>query len=343
MKNFKVLSLPILLILLILLIDKFFLLEVFHKEFLQTGNQIYYKHREHLIQRLKTDSKKSEKKIILALGDSRAYSYSDLAFFDKPERKNNYSIYNFSAPQAVPAYSLYILEKIVKDDIKIDSIFLSLSPEGFDDNKRLISSPFLRLGSDDEFFLKYYNYIPFEDRYEFLLDKVFTMRKIEFNFSLFWNRFTKKELSQYKKMYNKEFMILDLYKGEQLAYTTFENDIPKLQKDSIRMSNIYFYNYTIHPTQFKFVEEILIITKEKGIQTNLIFPRVYVDYRKNFNKYSIYPNWWNKIVEMANKYNAKSFDFNEESNCDMFYDASHQSTLCYYQQINGMMDVLNKN
>ncbi|MCB1141921.1 MAG: DUF1574 family protein [Leptospiraceae bacterium] len=332
---------PLLFAFLIFLLDKVFLMDYFHSQFLQTGNMIYYRHREDLIEKLRKFQEESSKKIILGLGDSRSYSYSSLAFElnkEKPERMENYTIYNFSAPQAVPAYSLFILEKILEKKVKINTIFLSLSPEGFDDKKRLMSQPFLRLGADDVFFQKYKNLIPEEDQYEYFLDKVFALRKIELNYPLLLNRLKTKKMNQYNKAYNEEMLILNIYNGEQLSYTTYYNDEEKLKKDSLRMGNIYFYNFEIHDTQFQFLEKILSLSKDNDIHVYLIFPRVYQDYRKNFDKYKLYQEWWPRVLGLAENYGMSAVDFNKESTCDLFYDASHQSTICYYEQINYLME-----
>ena len=200
------------------------------------------------------------------MGDSRAYSFSNLAFEKMPHRRNLYDIYNFSGPQAVPAYSLFWLEKFIAAGIVPDHIFLVLSPEGFDDNKGLMHKPFLRLGADEDFIEKYKDQIPLNDLDEYYLDKIFALRKVEIDLKLFISRYSNKEMSEYNPAFNKEMMILNLYNGEQLAYANAVNDEKKLQSDSIRMGNIYFYNFMMHDTQFFFVEKIWEICQKNKIK-----------------------------------------------------------------------------
>lgn len=331
---------PLLLIVSVLLIDKIFTISLFKEKFLQTGNGIYYKHREILYHRL-LNRKEDNKKLILAMGDSRAYSFSNLAFTNdknKRGRENKYDIYNFSGPQAVPAYSLYLLEKMVASKIKIDHIFLVLSPEGFDDSKRLMHKPFLRMGADDEFVKNHKDLIPEEDLEEYYLDQVFAFRKLEFDFKLFLSRYRNKALDQYNPLFNKELLILNLNQGEQLAYTTSVNDVNQLKLDSVRMGNIYFYNYKINDTQFKVLEEILKICKTNNIKIDLLWMKVFPDYSKNFLKYNLYELWWPRIESLANSYNNKTYDFNKIGQCELYYDASHQSSLCYFEYIHFLID-----
>ena len=335
---------PMILIFAILMIDKIFTISLFRERFLQTGNGIYYRHRQILFQRLLA-RKDDSRKVILAMGDSRAYSFSNLAFKNDREnraREKKYDIYNFSGPQAVPAYSLFWLEKMINSKVGIDHVFLVLSPEGFDDSKRLMHKPFLRMGADDEFVSQHLDLIPAEDLEEYYLDKIFTFRKVELDFKLLLSRYKNKEMDQYNPFYNKELIILNLNQGEQLAYTTSVNDTEKLKSDSVRMGNIYFYNYKIHDTQFKVVEEILKLCKENNIKIDLLWMKVFPDYAENFNKYNLYNLWWNRIEKMAGDFGMRAIDFNKVGNCDLYYDASHQSALCYYDYTHYLIDGIEK-
>ncbi len=331
---------PLFLILSIFLLDKIFLLPFFQDRFLQTGNVVYYKHREILFEKLKERNKDS-KKIILGMGDSRAYSFSNLAFIynkEKSDRQNKYDLYNFSGPQAVPAYSLFWLEKMLESGIKIERIFLVLSPEGFDDNKGLMHKPFLRLAASEDFVQQHKDKIPESDLNEYYLDKIFALRKIELDYKLLISRMKTKSMLDYKPLYNPEMIVLNLHNGEQLAYANSVNDPKRLEADSIRMGSIYFYNFQLHETQFYFTEKIVELCSRNQIQIDLLWMKVYPKYRENFKKYDIEANWWNRIEKIANQYNMKTYDFNKIGDCELYYDASHQSAYCYYEYINFLVD-----
>jgi hypothetical protein len=335
---------PIFLILSIFLLDKIFLLPIFQERFLQTGNVVYYRHREILFEKIK-ERKKDSKKIILGMGDSRAYSFSNLAFTknkENPERQKKYDIYNFSGPQAVPAYSLFWIEKMIEEGIKIDRIFLVLSPEGFDDSKSLMHKPFLRLGASESFINQYRDKIPETDLNEYFLDQLFALRKIELDYKLLLQRIKSGNMKEYNPAYNPEMIVLNLYNGEQLAYANSVNDTKRLEADSIRMGNIYFYNFQLHETQFYFTEKILELCSRNQIQIDLLWMKVYPKYRENFTKYDIEAIWWKRIEKIANQYNMKTYDFNKIGDCELYYDASHQSAYCYYEYINFLVDQMEK-
>jgi hypothetical protein len=335
---------PLVLLFSIYFLDKIFSLPFFTDNFVQTGNVVYYKQREILFNKL-LNRKEDNKKLIIAMGDSRAYSFSNLAFKDNTDgknRKDKYDIYNFSGPQAVPAYSLFWLERMIEAGIKIDTIFLVLSPEGFDDNKGLLHKPFLRLGATDDFVNQYKEIIPTNDLDEYYLDKIFALRKIELDYKLLISRFKNKQVNEYDPIFNQEIMILNLYNGEQLAYANVVNDDKKLASDSVRMGNIYFYNYTLHQTQFKFTEKILELCQKNNIKINLLWMKVFPTYRENFTKYNIEKDWWSGVVTLADKYGMKVYDFNKIGNCELYYDASHQSAFCYYEYIHYLIDEMEK-
>ncbi len=343
MKNKLFLYIPLLYILSIFFIDKIFNLDYFKKNFLQTGNAIYYKHREILYEKYKNylaDSQKNPKINIIAMGDSRAYAYSSLGLTG--ERKDKYQIYNFSAPQAVVAYSLYWLERFIQEKTAPNVLFLVLSPEGFDDSKGLMHKPFIRLGASEDFIEKYKDHIPSEDLKEYYIDKMIALRRLELNFKLLLNRLKSNKMKEYTPAYNSEMQLLMLTNGEQLAYTTHVNDVPKLEKESFRMEKVYLNNYTVNDTQFFFLEKFLSIAKENQIPVILIFPKIYPTYLKAFEKMKITTDLLNRFQTLANKYNTPLVNWNESSNCELFYDASHQSTLCFGEQLNFLLDVYEK-
>ncbi|HNE07619.1 MAG TPA: DUF1574 domain-containing protein [Leptospiraceae bacterium] len=332
---------PLLFFLVLIGLDKIFTIDFFKDNFLQTGNIVYYKHRPLLFEKLKSDN--SNKDLFLAFGDSRAYAYSDIAFETDKERKEKYSIYNFSGPQAVPAYTLYWMEKIVKAGIKPKLIFFIVSPKGFDDSKGLMHSPFLRMGADDDFVIRYWKHIPSDDRQEYILDKLVAFRKLEVNYKLFLERVRKGQLKEYDIRYNTELPLLNISKGAQLAYMSFANDIKRLEEDTLRIKSIYLgSNFKQNETQYFFTEKVLEIAKENKIKVFLVWPRVYKTYRLEYDKLKLKESFGKRMETLASKYDMRFFDLNEVSDCDEFYDASHQSVSCYRKIVNYFVDEYEK-
>jgi Protein of unknown function (DUF1574) len=321
MKNSRVfLYYPLFFFIVLLSVDKIFTIDFFKNNFMQTGNIVYYKHRPLLFEKLKAD--KSEKNLLLAFGDSRAYAYSELAFETNKVRKEKYSIYNFSGPQAVPAYTLFWMEKVIA---------ANLHPK------------FLRMGADDDFVLKYWNEIPSDDRQEFLLDKMISFRRLEFNYKLLLERLKSGKLHEYDIRYNSELPLLDISKGSQLAYMSFVNDEKRLESDSLRLKNIYLgSNFKQNDTQYFFTEKVLELAKANNIKVFLIWPRVYKTYRKEYDKLNLKDSFGKRMNDLADKYGMRFYDLNVVSDCDDFYDASHQSVSCYGKIVNFFVDELER-
>lgn len=342
MKNFKerlYLYYPLLFLLLLFLVDKVFTLPFFKKEFLQTGNVVYYRHRELLFEKLQKN-KDQIQKLVVAFGDSRAYPYSALGL--SPERKKEYTVYNFSAPQALPAYTLFWLDRFKEKSLHPELIILVVSPEAFDDAKKLMHVPFLRLGADDAFVQKYGSWISEADRDEYNLDKLMVFRSLDFNYKLFYTRLSTGKLDEYTLANNSELPILNLYNGEQLAYMTLMNNEEKLKKEALRMKNVYLTGYKIYDTQFLFTEEALVRAKEMNSKVILVFPKIYKDYYDSFMKLNFQELVVNRLKAIAEKHGMDFVDLNKESDCDLFYDASHQSVKCFDKQINYLIDIHEK-
>ena len=326
---------PLIYLIILFVLDKLiFTLPFFEKSFIQGGNVVYYRQREILFEKLKNT--KLDKKLILAMGDSRAYPYTELGFNDK--QKKEYTLYNFSLPQAIPATSLFYLEKFYENKIIPKVVFLTVSPEAFNDDFKAMHKPFMRLAASNEFILKYYNQFSKDEMIEFMLDQFIVLRKIELDYKLLLSRFRSGKLNEYLPENNPRIKLLNLGKGEELSYTAFFNDEKKLASDSRRIKQIYFSNYKVHETQFFFLEKFLQLAQEHDTQVILIFPKVYKDYREIYVQEKIDEKVEKRIQALGEKYSAKYLSLDKESNCELFYDASHQSVSCFVDQIQLVMD-----
>ncbi|TGK05593.1 DUF1574 domain-containing protein [Leptospira langatensis] len=332
----KFIYIPFLFLLLVFFADKIFTLDFFQTSFYQEGNPVYYAQRKHLFQRMRSDSSLGKKELALAFGDSRAYPYSSKTL--PSDIAENWTVYNFSGPQAVPAYGFYWFQKILEAGIKPKVVFYVISPEGFDDSKGLLYDPFLRLGADDPFIAKYWGRFSTGDRFDIIKQKLFSIRKVKPGFKLFWNRLTSDKLNLYSPESNHENLILELGNGEQLAYASASNNPSKLEKDALRLKSLYLSGFELGETEFFFVEEFLKLSKENGIKTYLIWPKVYPGYRVGYYELGLEKTWWPRIQELAMKYGASAADMNTLSACDTYYDASHQSVLCILEQSKILMD-----
>ncbi|TGM34245.1 DUF1574 domain-containing protein [Leptospira biflexa] len=331
MKSKPFLFYPVVLFLFIFLVDKIFLLPIFHDEFLQAGNSVFYFQRKVLKERLLRDPDLKEKKLALVFGDSRSYPFSELGI---PEpHKKDWSLYNFSSPQGIPMNSFIQFQEILKSGVTPNFVILSLSPEAFDDSKGFILSPFLRMGCDKNCIETVWEDVPSKEKWYYFLDHVFAIRSVEFNLSLFSSRLKQGKLREYKSAYNQEYQLINFTKGEYLMYGVHENPIEKIKNDTVRIGNLYMRSFVLGKSQLPYVEAFLKLTKEKKIKTLVIWPKVFPGYYSYYEKFQVKEVWWNPIEVMAKQYGSSSLNWNQPNTCDLFNDASHQSALCFVDQM----------
>lgn len=342
MKDKKFLFAPIVFLVVLFAFDKIFLLDFFQTKFIQPGNAIFYHHRKVLMKRmLESDIVKDHSKnIAIALGDSRAYPFSEPGL---PEaEKKNWVVYNFAAPQAVPMYAYMQYERMVDAGFVPDMVYFAVSPEAFDDSKGMIYDPFMRLGMDEKFYKDYADLIPWKARYDYWIGKAFAFKDMQIEFKTFLDRFKSKRMQEYDPDFNEDMMVLNFGKGEYLGYATLSNNEKKLKKDAARIKNIYLSNFQLADTQFIFVEKLLKLAESNGTKVYIVWPRVYDDYRNAYYELGIEKTWWQKIVDLSQAHKATAIDFNKESSCEFFNDASHQSVQCFLEQMDLIFKSYNK-
>nr|WP_244934574.1 DUF1574 domain-containing protein [Leptospira vanthielii] len=322
---------PVVLFLFVFLVDKIFLLPIFHEEFLQAGNSVFYFQRKVLAKRLLTDKEIGEKKLTLVFGDSRSYPFSELGI-PEPYRKD-WTLYNFSSPQGIPMNSYIQLKKLLDSGVKPEFVILSLSPEAFDDNKGFILSPFLRMACDKDCLDIVWKDIPLKEKWKYFLDQLFVIRSVELNLSLFSSRVKQGKLREYKSKYNQEFQLINYTKGEYLIYGVQSNPIEKIKKDTLRIGSLYMSTYSLGESQKPYVEAFLDLTKKNRIKTLVLWPKVYGDYYKYYEKFHIKEVWWDPMESLATSYGAYPLNWNKVGTCDLFNDASHQSAFCFIDQM----------
>lgn len=327
MKTKPFLVYPVFLLILVLALDKIFYLPVFQNSFLQTGNSTFYFHRKLLFEKMVRESKDSPKSLVLVYGDSRSYPYTETGL--PPSAQSNWSLFNFSTPQAVPMYSYQLLRKTLKSGIKPTFVILSLSPESFQSSKSFVNSPFLRFGAEPGFQEEIWNDLSLKEKWEATLDRVFRIRALEVNLNLFVRRTQSRKWKEYSPNSNPELLLLNQTKGEYLMYATLGNPIEKLERDATRIKAIYLRNFELGQNQFLYVEKFLELAKENQVPVVVVYPKVYETYRKNYENLNLEEVWWSKIQELANESGAKTFHVEKENECNLFNDASHQSAFCF--------------
>ena len=109
------------------------------------------------------------------------------------------------------------------------------------------------------------------------------------------------------------------------------------------MKNFYLgNNFKQNETQYFFTEKVLELARANNTKVFLIWPRVYKTYRKEYERLALKESFGKRMTELAEKYGMYFYDLNTISDCDEFYDASHQSVSCYGKNVNFFVDEFEK-
>jgi hypothetical protein len=92
-------------------------------------------------------------------------------------------------------------------------------------------------------------------------------------------------------------------------------------------------SFTLGESQFPYVKKLIDLAQENGFQLMVVWPKVYGEYYKFYEKYDIANIWWAKIIGGYTQKNVTFLNMNEKNSCDLFNDASHQSVFCFVEQM----------
>lgn len=366
-KKIHIFFFPIL-ILGIFLIDKIFLLEDVRDYFIQPGGMLYYRQRKEQIKILEDKIKKEglnkKNQIIIVLGDSRSFGIgTDLANLIQLK---NISIWNFAGPQAVPAYYLFIAEKIL-EFTKPDYFYIGVSPDSFNRNSGIFAIPVLAYGVDESFINKYKEMIPEKDFKRYQNTRKYALAGLQFSFKTLIKRikgtFFAKNLEEFLKNYNIQYdqlsienkkifqtlysfreedlkfyiykkspqrMLLNYTQGAQYAWFGKMSD-NELKKETEKIKNLYLNNFTISYEQILFLKILLELIKNNNSKAILFFPKVNPYLFELYNQTEGIQYVKNQIIQLSKENHFPIIDFNQENlvQCNDFYDASHLSVSCF--------------
>jgi hypothetical protein len=336
MKNKKYLLQPLIFLILVFFVDKIFLLDYFQNKMVVNGNSVFYKHRSDQIKtfaEFQTDLKK-----VMVLGDSRSYPISVEALTDS--QRGKLTVFNFSSPQAIPAYYLYLWEELKKQNSKVDAVIISISPESFQKEPKLFHTPFLRFGASNEFIQKYKENIPTSALFSLAKDKFLVYPALEWDSKILFTKLFKEGLSGFNKEDNLDIQLLNQSQGAYFRFAVVDNDEEKLIRDTERISQLYLRHFEFGEEEFYFLEELLKDLNKENIKALVVWPKVYPDYYKKYETLKIPDLWWPRILMISERHNAKTLNLNQASNCNIFNDASHQNIFCFQDSVPKMMDLI---
>ncbi len=347
------------------LADKVFLIPEVRDSFMQPGGMVYYRHRIHQLDLYrKAMEKPSDKRRVVVLGDSRSFgigtSMAQLA------GKDDVEIWNFAGPQAVPAYHLFVLERILEADRKPDAIILGLSPDALGRNAGIFASPVLNYGVDSEFIESYRTQIPDRDLDTYANSRRFAVVGMQFSIRTLIRRIkgslnprdrsgeaalllqgrqlseeekarlqslalaSSENLAIYDFHTSPQIDVLDQLKGAQYGWVGYMN-ADELKKETDTLVSLYLEAFTVSEEQMFYLEKSMQLMDQANIPAVVFWPRVNPYLREVYQKEPKISMLWTRVTRLANRYGLGTADLNvtEETSCQHYYDASHLSIDCY--------------
>ncbi|MFN3604480.1 MAG: DUF1574 family protein [Leptonema sp. (in: bacteria)] len=350
----------------IFLLDKIFLLDIVRDHFIQPGGMLYYRQRKEQIHRLRqmvlNKQIPDQDKLVLVLGDSRSFGLGMEVV--KYLNIQNFSLWNFAGPQAVPAYHLYIAENILKF-VNPDYFYIGISPDAFNRNTGIFGLPVLSYGVDQEFIKEYRNLIPEKDYRIYLKTRKYALLGLQFSFKTLFKRLKNAILNPWEKhlkKFNLEYESLDeeekkviqtliSFQDENLDFYIYEKSPQRkllnytqgaqyawfgkmseenLKKETEKLKNLYIKNFLISYEQLVFYQLLLEKIFKQNSKAIIFFPKVNPYLKKIYQTTPEIKYIQDTIINITKQYKFTVVDFNEDLvQCNDFYDASHLSVSCF--------------
>jgi len=171
-----------LLLAVIFVADKIFLLPEVRLNFIQPGGMLYYAYRNRQLGILEKFEKTNDpRKLAVVFGDSRSFAFGNLSAH--LAGNDDWMIFNFAGPQAVPGYHYYLAEKIFKRHDRPDALFIAVSADNFNATTNIFASPVLNYGVDFPFIRNHAGQIPERDLDSYRQTRRFALTGMQFSFS----------------------------------------------------------------------------------------------------------------------------------------------------------------
>lgn len=181
----KFLIYPVLFVAALFVVDKLFLLPEVRDAFIQPGGMIYYRQRQEQLKTLRAQACDPERKgrLVAVLGDSRSFALGQDMI--RQDRHREFSIFNFSGPQAMPVYHLYLAEKMLGGRCRPDVLLMGVAPDAMNRHSPVFVSPNLNFGVDEAFVERYRTLIPGDVYSAYLNTRRFALAGLGFNLNEF--------------------------------------------------------------------------------------------------------------------------------------------------------------
>lgn len=364
MRNLKPIYIILACLGLLFLLDKIFLIPEVRDSFMQPGGMVYYRHRLHQLERFAERKPPEKKSTVVVLGDSRSFGIGTA--MAEASGKKDVEIWNFAGPQAVPAYHLFVLERMLQSEHRPDAVILGMSPDALGRNAGIFASPVLNFGVDSQFIESYRTQIPHRDLQTYEDSRRFAIVGIQFSFRTLIRRIrgslsrkdpleklqpylqgqqlspeekarfqslfqaSSENLSIYDFHSSPQIEILDQLKGAQYAWFGAMS-AEELKKETDTLVSLYLESFVVSEEQMFYLEKTFKLLHQANIPTVVFWPRVNPYLRQVYENEPKISMLWVRVQRLADRYDIATADLNSASatDCQHYYDASHLSIDCY--------------
>lgn len=349
----RFLLIPFLIVGIAYLLDKLLLVENIQTYFTKTMSEVNYSHKPELVDEMRIYlMQKNRKKVLAYFGNSRALLFSNDYIAKKYP---DWILFNFSVPGGTPDYSLYLIEKLEKENIRPDFVLLDNSIEAFNLKAFIKIDEVLVNGLTFDFILRYAGRYSKKEITNFIAKRLFrtyqyrpkletVLQRIENNFFILntyreWRSRTRERLKKERGSASSEIAS---------GHTSSEEVVKKYAEGDYKS---YLVPYVFNENMLRFQKDNFTVLKRMGLPAAGIWVRVapsYFQLIKNrpvpgeTNK-TVYDIWFPKLTGIHYDAGIPFWNMNEDKtyNCNEFSDASHMSPKCFPAYTDFIMQQLN--
>ncbi|MDZ4725363.1 MAG: DUF1574 domain-containing protein [Leptospira sp.] len=353
----KFLLLPLLVIFIAFVLDKFLLLENVHTYFSKSLSDINYIQKNQLYDDLKSYlNTPNRKKVLVYFGNSRALLF-DTEYIEKTYP--GWTMFNFSVPGGRSDYTLQWMEKFKRDQVKPDFFLFDHSVELYNSAATLNVDETLTNGLDVLFVLRHFNLFSTNEISTLIAKRMFRSYQYRPKLEVIVKRAMNKDkyLYSYRELRNNLFDRLSKNRGSALTPGTHQAILPDelLKKSSRGDFQSYLVPFRFSDNTLTFLDESIKISKSLNVPSSTIWVRLSLPYMEHIRKEqvsveenktsSVYDYWLPKILSYQEKVNVPFWNMNDDKNykCNEFSDAGHMSPSCYKDYTDFIMDRVIKN
>ncbi len=346
----KFLLYPILFIAVLFVLDKIFLLPEVRDNFIQPGGMIYYRQREEQLATLRTFACREDRKerLVAVLGDSRSFALGQDMI--PRDRRDEFAIFNFSGPQAMPVYHHYLAEKMLVGNCRPDVLLMGIAPDAMNHNSPVFVDPNLNFGVDRAFIERHRALIPDDVYASYENTRRFALAGLGLSVGEFFERL-EGSLAAEQTDFGMEINLLEktigsdnedsarrqLLEGilrsnlKNLTLYRFANsqhrlvldatrgaqyawfgvmEDAELRKETDRLRDFYLSRFLASPEQLYFYEQTLALARRSGVQVLVFWPRVNPHLIEAYRGEPRIGTLWSEMDRIARLHGAKTIDLN---------------------------------